>query len=79
MEGPPVPLVGRNQEVVVHRVLYVDPWDPSQGLEGLLPPLSVQHQGESFALQTKSQTPMVKGQRLDDLVHYSTCTRLTSL
>lgn len=55
--------MGRNREVVVHRVLYVEedhPWDPSQGLEGVLPPLLVQHLGESFALQTKSETRMVK-------------------
>lgn len=59
LEGPPVPSVGRNQEVVVHKVLYVEenhPWDPSQGQEGVLPPLLVQHQGESFDLQTKSET-----------------------
>lgn len=56
MEGPPVPSVGRNPEVVVHKVLYVEenhPWDPSLGQEGAL---LVQHQGESFDLQTKSET-----------------------
>lgn len=54
-----VPSAGRNQEVVVHKVLYVEknlPWDPSQGQEGVFPQLLVQYQGESFDLQAKSET-----------------------
>lgn len=57
-----VPAVGRNQEEVVRKVLYEEedrPWDPSQDQEEELPPLLVQHQGESVDLQAKSKTRMI--------------------
>lgn len=58
-----VPAVGRNQEEGVRKVLYGEeedhPWDPSQDQEEVLPPLLVQHQGESVDLQAKSKARMI--------------------